>query len=129
VKERPRRGLQKRPYRCTPAVERAAELSRKAFRGRPGNTVRLLTSQVLGNEQYAQDRIGVHAVTLASGDSKAATFDLLAFCGAMIAAVRKWYEEHQNDEKVIANMAALIRYCPKGLSPFFVGLPIVASGT
>jgi hypothetical protein len=73
-------------------------------------------------------RIGIHALTLQSGESRAATFDLTKFCEVMIAAVRKWYEDHQNDAKVAANMGALIRYCPNGLAPFFVGAPIVASG-
>jgi len=83
----------------------------------------------LPETKAGQARLAVHAVTLASGGSKAATFDLITFCSAMIAAARKWYEEHHSDPKVLANMTALIRYCPKGLPPFFVGQPIVASGT
>lgn len=83
----------------------------------------------LPETKAGQTRLAVHAVTLASGDNKAATFDLITFCTAMIAAARKWYDEHRSDQKVLASMAALIRYCPNGLAPFFVGQPIVASGT
>jgi hypothetical protein len=71
---------------------------------------------------------GIHAVTLQMGEKTAATFDLVLFCKAMVAAANRWYEDYQHDKMVAENMKNLIRYCPNGLAPFIVGAPIVASG-
>jgi hypothetical protein len=69
----------------------------------------------------------IHGLTLKHGEEKAAiTFDLVHFCTAMVRAAYAWYEDHQNEPKVEANMRNLIRYCENGLSPFIVGQPLVA---
>jgi hypothetical protein len=72
---------------------------------------------------------GVHALSIIQGEKTAAMFDLVLFCDAMINAATAWYEDHHADPKVQENLKNLIRYCPTGLSPFVVGLPVVASGT
>jgi hypothetical protein len=54
--------------------------------------------------------------------------DLVSFCRAMVHAAHKWYDDYKGDAMVLKNMPSLIRYCPKGLAPYFGGAPIVASG-
>jgi hypothetical protein len=70
----------------------------------------------------------IHALFLEHGEKTAAVFDLVTFCVAMVSAARRWYEDHKDDPKVAENMKNLIRFCPRGLHPFLVGAPIVASG-
>ena len=72
----------------------------------------------------------VHALSIVGSRSGkvAAMFDLVTFCSEMIAAAKRWYEDHQASALVEVNMQNLIRYCPDGLPPFVSGIPVVASG-
>jgi hypothetical protein len=70
----------------------------------------------------------VHAVSIVVEDKKAAMFDLVLFCDAMTEAARMWYEDHKHDAMVVENLKNIIRWRPEGVSPFFVGVPVVASG-
>jgi hypothetical protein len=72
----------------------------------------------------------VHALSIVDSRSGkvAAMFDLVTFCSEMIAAAKRWYEDHQASALVEVNMQNLIRYCPDGLPPFVSGIPVVASG-
>lgn len=70
----------------------------------------------------------INSITIKSGAKSALTFDLVAFCTAMVKAAYAWYEDHQSDPKVAANMKNVLRYCANGIAPFVVGQPIVASG-
>jgi hypothetical protein len=73
----------------------------------------------------------IHALSIIHRESGkiAAMFDLADFCGEMIAAAKRWFEEYQDNPTVKENMRNLIRYCPDGLFPFVGGVPVVASGT
>lgn len=71
---------------------------------------------------------GVHALGIAVDNKMAYMLDLVRFCDAMIAAAKAWYEDHHSDPKVQENLKSLFRYCPNGLSPFFLGQAVVASG-
>jgi hypothetical protein len=70
----------------------------------------------------------IHALSLVHGEKVAAMFSLVMFCGTMISAANKWYEDHKGDPNVQAGMSDLIRWCPDGLMPFIDGAPVVASG-
>jgi hypothetical protein len=53
-------------------------------------------------------------------------FDPVIFCADMIAAVRKWYSEHCEDENVKKNLPNVLQVRPNGLAPYMVGTPIIA---
>jgi hypothetical protein len=77
-----------------------------------------------------ESQIKIHALTIKAGEEKTATmFDLVRFCSMMVEAAYAWYEDHQNEPKVEANMRNVIRFCENGLAPFVVGQPLLASGT
>jgi hypothetical protein len=70
----------------------------------------------------------IHAMSIRAPEKLAAMLSLTTFCKAMIAAARKWYDDHKDDPKVAQSMNDMIRWCPTGLPPFVGGAPIVASG-
>lgn len=75
-----------------------------------------------------ETKASIHALTIVSGDKSAAMFDLVLMCDAMIAAARRWHLDNENNPQVAENLQFLVRSCPNGVAPFFVGAPVVASG-
>jgi len=69
----------------------------------------------------------IHALTIQVGDKSAAMFDLDMFCSGMIQAAKRWYEKHKDHPKVVENLPRLLSLRPFGLSPFVVGVPVIAS--
>jgi hypothetical protein len=70
----------------------------------------------------------MHALSIDTGSKKAAMIELVTFCRTMVRAAEAWYEDHRENESVIANMPALLSYRANGISPFIVGIPVIASG-
>lgn len=70
----------------------------------------------------------MHAFSMKSGRKTAMVFDVIMFCVAMDRAARKWFHDNKTNPLVAENLPLLIRFCPEGLHPFFVGSPLVASG-
>ena len=70
----------------------------------------------------------VHNCIFEIQGKKAKNLDILTFCAAMERAVRNWYGEKCGDPLVEKNAEALLSLRPNGLSPFIVGLPLIASG-
>jgi hypothetical protein len=72
----------------------------------------------------------VHALSIVDGPTgkRAAMFDLVTFCRAMVSAANKWYADNGDKPLVASNMKDLIRYSPNGIIPFVSGMPVVASG-
>jgi hypothetical protein len=70
----------------------------------------------------------IHGISLEVEGLVAANFDLVMFCKEMIAAANKWHEKNKDSDQVKSNLQNLIRFCPKGVAPFSVGNPVVASG-
>lgn len=75
-----------------------------------------------------ESAIRIHSVTMEVAGKSALVFDLRLFCGAMANAARRWYEANKRNPIVGENLKNLIRLRPDGLSPFVVGLPVLASG-
>lgn len=101
---------------------RGGVVHRADFRGHPyfDATHVLFTTPESGSS--------MHGFTIGNGEKSAAMFDLKTFCDAMITAARRWFQDNQNDPKVTENLKNLISFRPNGVSPFVVGLPVVASG-
>ena len=60
------------------------------------------------------------------GGKRAFNLDTVTFCSEIIDAARKWYEARKDDPSVSANINNLVRYRPNGLSPYMVGMPLIA---
>lgn len=56
----------------------------------------------------------------------ALNLDVVHFCNDVIAAARNWLAAKHDDVCVIENLPNLVRYRPQGLSPYIVGLPLIA---
>lgn len=54
------------------------------------------------------------------------SLDLVTFCRQMIASASMWYVAKQTDSNVQRNLPRLLQYRPQGLSPYIVGLPLIA---
>jgi hypothetical protein len=52
--------------------------------------------------------------------------DVSQFCDDLVSAARRWYKVKAPDPHVIANLPNLVRYRPEGLSPYVVGMPLIA---
>jgi hypothetical protein len=52
--------------------------------------------------------------------------DAVRFCHDLIDAVRTWYVAKKNDPNVAANIPKLVTYRPLGLTPYMVGMPLIA---
>lgn len=48
------------------------------------------------------------------------------FCQDVLTAVEQWYEAQRNDPNVIANLPRLVQYREHGLTPYMVGVPLIA---
>jgi hypothetical protein len=70
----------------------------------------------------------IHALSMEANGKRAAMFDLELFCGAMVAAARRWYHANEDNPLIEQNVRRLLRLCPNGLLPFVGGGPVVASG-
>jgi hypothetical protein len=75
-----------------------------------------------------ESKLKMHALSMKVREKVAVVFDLELFCRAMDAAARQWFQENKTNALIEENAKNLIRLCPKGLSPFVVGQPILASG-
>lgn len=81
------------------------------------------------NMQY--DRVvftmpGAPAVLHNNFINGALNLDIELFCQDMIDTVRDWYNAQQNNPNVKSNLPHLVRYRPKGLAPYVVGMPVIA---
>ena len=56
----------------------------------------------------------------------ALNLDVSIFCNDVIAAAQAWYEVKRDDPFVLANLPNLVRDRPEGLSPYMVGMPLIA---
>jgi hypothetical protein len=67
----------------------------------------------------------IHAMSMVhtAQNKTAAMLDLSLFCGAMIRAAERWYEDHHHEPKVIENMQNLIRYRQMEPPPSWAGSP------
>lgn len=48
------------------------------------------------------------------------------FCERMNDAAKEWYADKKRDATVQKNLPDLLRWRPKGLSPYIVGIPLIA---
>jgi hypothetical protein len=71
----------------------------------------------------------VHAISIQNGNFTAGMFSMDDFCGAMIAAARRWLDDNKDNQTVINNMPHLLSLRPHGMFPFINGTPVVASGS
>jgi hypothetical protein len=53
-------------------------------------------------------------------------FDTMRFCREIIEAVRDWFSLAQSNPTVQLNLPNLVQYRPHGLTPYMVGIPIIA---
>jgi hypothetical protein len=65
-------------------------------------------------------------LSVSGGGQNALTFDTISFCERIADAVRDWFATAQHDPVVQRNIPNLFQYRPMGLSPFLVGLPVLA---
>ncbi len=56
----------------------------------------------------------------------ALNLDVVIFCNDVVAAAQAWYELKKDDPFVLANLPNLVRDRPEGLSPYMVGVPLIA---
>ncbi len=70
----------------------------------------------------------IHALSIETGDKRAWMIDLGMFVSGMDAAVRRWYEDNEDDPTLTESLPNLIRYSATGVSPFTKGFPAVVSG-
>jgi len=56
----------------------------------------------------------------------ALNLDAAKFCSDVMDAAKRWYAAKQGDPNVLKNLPNLVRYRPKGLAPFMVGMPLIA---
>ncbi len=56
----------------------------------------------------------------------ALNLDAVIFCRDVMDSVREWFVEGQNNPQVQANLAHLVQLRPQGLSPYMVGMPLIA---
>ena len=56
----------------------------------------------------------------------ALNLDMTMFCNDIIDAAQAWYEAKKDDTFVVANLPNLVRDRPNGLSPYMVGMPLIA---
>jgi hypothetical protein len=56
----------------------------------------------------------------------ALNLDVIIFCRDMVQCVEQWYAAQQNDPNVLANLPRLVQFRPRGLSPYMVGMPLIA---
>lgn len=52
--------------------------------------------------------------------------DAETFCRDMLKAVSRWYTQKKDDTWVKANLPRLVRFYPKGLPPYIVGVPVIS---
>ena len=56
----------------------------------------------------------------------ALNLDVVIFCTDILTAVDRWYADMRDDPNVIANLPRLMQYREQGLSPYMVGIPLIA---
>ena len=56
----------------------------------------------------------------------ALNLDLETFCRDMVDSVHRWYDQAKNAPYVKANLPHIVRLYPKGLPPYFVGVPLIS---
>ena len=53
-------------------------------------------------------------------------FDSINFCHTIIQTVRSWFAAKKNDPTVQSNLPNLVQYRADGISPYMVGIPLIA---
>ena len=48
------------------------------------------------------------------------------FCESMITAASRWYEAKGSEQNVVDNLTRMMRIYPTGLTPYAVGMPLLA---
>lgn len=56
----------------------------------------------------------------------ALNLDAARFCSDVMDAAKRWYAAKQGDPNLLKNLPNLVRYRPKGLAPYMVGMPLIA---
>lgn len=56
----------------------------------------------------------------------ALNLDAMIFCKDMMNRVRHWFSRVQTNQSVKVNLAHLVQFRPQGLSPYMVGMPLIA---
>ena len=74
---------------------------------------------------YPNNQLKFDNVKFQSSTKVAIAVDLIDFCTAMIASVRKWEIEMHSDPNYIKNRNNIITIHPNGISPFIVGFPCI----
>ncbi len=65
-------------------------------------------------------------VNFGSVQGKVLQIEALWFCQQFISAARNWAETKRQDPNVQTNLPNLVRFRPEGLSPYIVGVPLIA---
>lgn len=52
--------------------------------------------------------------------------DLMTFCADVLSAAERWWATNRNTDHVAANATNLVQVRPQGLSPYIVGVPVLA---
>ena len=58
--------------------------------------------------------------------NNALNLDATIFCRDMIESALQWFYVAQNNSNVQANLLHLVQFRPQGLSPYMVGMPLIA---
>lgn len=85
--------------------------------GRPG----MQYSRVLFTVPNAENNVFHNNVW-----NDALNLDVVLFCNDVSEAAKRWYAAKHDDPHVVANLPNLVRYRPTGLSPYMVGMPLIA---
>ena len=56
----------------------------------------------------------------------AIVFDAFRFCMDVTDAATKWFKTAKRKPNVRKNLSGLVQYRPNGISPYIVGLPVIA---
>jgi hypothetical protein len=56
----------------------------------------------------------------------ALNLDAITFCRDIMDGAKRWYAAKQGDPNVLKNLPNLVRFRPKGLAPYMVGMPLIA---
>lgn len=59
-------------------------------------------------------------------NERALNLDPAIFCQKVIEACKAWYDEKRDDPHVVANIGNVVHVRPNGLSPYIVGVPLIA---
>jgi hypothetical protein len=56
----------------------------------------------------------------------ALNLDAVTFCRDVLECGVNWYAQEKNNPHVVANLPNQVRYYPKGIAPYIVGVPVIS---